>query len=49
MELRERKVIKNYSQKKKNYNLYLINDLTYFRNEEVFSAKLIFINKIKLK
>lgn len=31
------KVIKNYSQPKKNYNLYLINDLTYFRNEKFFS------------
>lgn len=31
------KVIKNYSQQKKNYNLYLINDLTYFRNEKFFS------------
>ena len=27
------KVVKNYSQKQKNYNLYLINDLTCFRNE----------------
>ena len=31
------KVVKNYSQKQKNYNLYLINDLTCFRNESFFS------------
>ena len=30
------KVVKKYSQNNSNYNLYLINDLTYFKEEKSF-------------